>query len=284
MPILEHDDKKPADMDSKEKLARLVDLPSLPTLLMDALQHTTEKQNLSILADKIAQDPATVARILRIANSPFYGMSREIGSLREAIILLGVNRVRDMLISACFLKILPERHKDFDYPSFWHHSLAVADCARQLGMHTGLSLDIAFTAGLLHDIGRLVIVFVFPDEYSRLIKEPHPNRLETERLIMGFDHVEIGSKVAQRWNFPFAIQDAIEQHETPPAQGAAISLGLLVYTANLLIKETEQCDDFDAGQQEALIDVLELLDVSVEQSRQWVDTSQQFAEQILARF
>lgn len=284
MSILEHDDKKPADMDSKEKLARLVDLPSLPTLLMDALQHTTEKQNLSILADKIAQDPATVARILRIANSPFYGMSREIGSLREAIILLGVNRVRDMLISACFLKILPARHKDFDYPSFWHHSLAVADCARQLGMHTGISLDIAFTAGLLHDIGRLVIVFVFPDEYSRLIKEPHPNRLETERLIIGFDHVEIGSRVAQRWNFPFAIQEAIEQHETPPAQGAAISLGLLVYTANLLIKEAEQCDNFDSGQQEALIDVLELLDVSVEQSRQWVDTSRQFAEQILARF
>lgn len=282
MPTLEHHDKKFADRDSKQKLARLVDLPSLPTLLMEALQYATEKQDLSVLADKIAQDPSMVARILRIANSPFYGMPREIGSLREAIVLLGVNRVRDMLLSAYFLKILPAQHNDFDYPWFWRHSLAVADCARQLGMHTGISQDIAFTAGLLHDIGRLVTAFVFPDEYSRLTKEPNPNELETEQRIVGFDHVEIGSKVAQLWNFPLAIQEAIEQHETPPAPGAAKSLGLLTYTANLLIKQAEQNDDLDSGYQKVIADVLELLDISIEQSKQWTDISRKFADQILA--
>ncbi len=86
----------------ENKFARLTDLPSMPVLLMEALQQTNDKQNLTALVDKISQDPAMVVRILRIANSPFYGMSREIGSLREAVVLLGLNRIRDMLISICF--------------------------------------------------------------------------------------------------------------------------------------------------------------------------------------
>jgi len=131
MSTLEHTDKELVDMDTKDKEARLrlVDLPSLPALLIEALQHTTGDQSLTNLADKIGQDPPMVVRILRIANSPFYGMSREIGSLQQAIVLLGLNRVRDMLLGVCFSKMLPVRHKDFDYPLFLHHSMAVADCA-----------------------------------------------------------------------------------------------------------------------------------------------------------
>jgi putative nucleotidyltransferase with HDIG domain len=275
----ECDDKKVSDNDTKDKLARLVDLPSLPALLMDALQHTADNQSLSHLADKIGQDPPMVVRILRIINSPFYGMPREIGSLREAVVLLGLNRVRDILLSACVMNILPAQNKDFDYPLFWRHCLAVADCARQLGMHTRIGPDIAFTAGLLHDIGRLVIVLLFPNDAGRLIKEPQPICLDTERRIMGFDHVEIGSKVAQYWNLPLAIQEAIEQHETPPTQAASTSLGLLIYTANLLVKQTEQNnDDISAS----IIHVLELLGIPLEQATLWADTSRQFADQIIA--
>ena len=278
------DNKELADMDSKEKVARLhlVNLPSLPALLMEALQYTEGNQSLTNLVDKISQDPSMVVRILRITNSPFYGMSREISSLQQAIVLLGLSRVRDMLLGACFSKILPVRHKDFDYPLYVHHSMAVADCARQLAIYTGISQDIAFTAGLLHDIGLLVIVLLFPDEFSRVINEPHPDRVETERRIMGFDHVEIGSKAARHWNLPVDIQEAIEQHETPPAQDAAVSTGLLIYTANLLITEAEQSDDSGLERQEAITQVLEKLDISNDQATQWVNTSRKFADQIVA--
>ena len=284
MSTLEHTDKESADRDSKDKVARLrlVDLPSLPALLMEALQYTDGNQSITNLVDKIGQDPPMVVRILRIANSPFYGMSREISSLRQAIVLLGLNRVRDMLLGVCYMKILPVRHKDFDYPLFWHHSMAVADCARQLASYTGTGQDIAFTAGLLHDIGLLVIVLLFPDDFSRIINEPHTNRVETERRIMGFNHTEIGSKAAKYWNLPVAIQEAIEQHETPPAQGAAISLGLLIYTANLLVTETELGDDFGLKRQEAITYVLDKLDISIDQATQWANTGRQFADQIVA--
>jgi HD-like signal output (HDOD) protein len=109
----------------ENKFARLSDLPSMPTLLMEAIQQIDGKQSLMELVDKIAQDPSTAIRILRIANSPFYGMSREIGSLHEAILLLGLNRVRDMLLSICFSSMLPTQHKDFNYRQLWRHSMAV---------------------------------------------------------------------------------------------------------------------------------------------------------------
>jgi putative nucleotidyltransferase with HDIG domain len=284
MSTLEHTDKELVDMDTKDKEARLrlVDLPSLPALLIEALQHTTDDQSLTNLADKIGQDPPMVVRILRIANSPFYGMSREIGSLQQAIVLLGLNRVRNMLLGVCFSKMLPVRHKDFDYPLFLHHSMAVADCARQLANYTGIAQDIAFTAGLLHDIGRLVMVLLFPDDFSRIVNEPLPDSVETERRILGFDHVEIGSKAARHWNLPVVIQEAIEQHETPPAQDATISPGLLIYTANLLVTAAEQDDGSGLERQKAITHVLDQLAIPVDQATRWVDTSRQFADQIVA--
>jgi putative nucleotidyltransferase with HDIG domain len=286
MSIPEHTDKEFSGMDSKDKVANLhlVDLPSLPALLMEALQYTDPdgNQSLTHLVDKISQDPPMVVRILRIANSSFYGMSREINSLQQAIVLLGLNRVRGMLLGVCFSKMLPVQHKDFDYPLFLHHSMAVADCTRQLASYTGIGQDIAFTAGLLHDIGRLVMVLLFPDDFSRVIKEPRPHRVETERRIMGFDHMEIGGKAARYWNLPVAIQEVIEQHENPPTQESAISLGLLVYTAGLLITEAEQGDDSGLERQEAITYMLDRLAIPIDQATHWVNTSQQFADQIVA--
>jgi putative nucleotidyltransferase with HDIG domain len=272
------------DMASKGNAVhlRLVDLPSLPALLMEALQCTSDDKSLTIFADKISQDPPMVIRILRIANSPFYGMSREISSLRQAIALLGINRVRDMLLGVCFSNILPVQHKDFDYPLFLHHSMAVADYARQLAIHTGIGQDIAFSAGLLHDIGLLVIVVLFPDDFSRILNQPIPNRIEAERRILGFDHTEIGGKAAMKWNLPVAIQEAIELHETQPTDNSAKSLALLVYAANLLVTETGQRENTGLELQETITDVLDKLDIPIDQATFWADTSRQFADQIVA--
>ncbi|MDO9269497.1 MAG: HDOD domain-containing protein [Methylobacter sp.] len=267
--------------DLKNKFTRLADLPSMPVLLTEALQQIDGKQGLTVLVDKISQDPFMTIRILRIVNSSFYGMSREIGSLREAIVLLGFNRIRDMLISICFSKILPARHKDFNYHQLWHHSVAVAECSRQFAGLSGISPDIAFTAGLLHDIGRLAIVALFPDEFSQLINEPDPSLMETERRLLGFDNVEMGGKAAQYWNLPVAIQEAIEQHETPPEPGAAKSLGLLVYTANRLILNAEQSDQSALEDHESLCGALTILNVSSKQAAQCTDSGRQFADQLV---
>lgn len=261
---------------SNNKFACLVDLPPMPALLMEALQQINGKQDVTTLADQINFDPSMAIRILRIANSPFYGMSREIGSLREAIVLLGLNRIRDLLISICFSKMLPARHEDFNYSLFWHHSMAVAECTRQLANCTGASPDLAFTAGLLHDIGYLIIVILFPDQFSQLVKVSPAIRIEAEQELLGLDHITLGSEAAQCWNLPVAIQEAIEQHATPPTPVTGKSLGLLVYTANLLTLKTEQSDQW------ILEEPLAILNVSNDQAAYCGNSGRQFADQILA--
>lgn len=268
----------------KDKFARLANLPSMPALLMEALQQINGEQDLAGLVDKISQDPSMTVRILRIANSPFYGMPREIGSLREAIVLLGLNRIRDMLIGICFSKMLPTWHKDFNRQLFLHHSMAVAKCARQLAQYTGNNPDLAFTAGLLHDLGNLVIAVLFPDEFSRVIAESAFPRIETERRILGFDNMEVGGEAAQHWNLPMAIQEAIEQHQTPPEPGAAKSLGLLVYTANLLITKAEQSDESALEEHASIGTALAMLNVSIGQAMHCTGRGRQFADQIITLF
>lgn len=265
----------------KNKFARLADLPSMPALLMEAVQQINGSQNLTTLVDKMSQDPSMAIRILRIANSSFYGMSREIGSLREAVVLLGLNRIRDMLIGICFSKMLSAWHKDFDYSLFWRHSMAVAECTRQLANYTGTSPDLAFTAGLLHDIGDLVIVMLFPDEFSQLIQVSAKFGIETEQKLLGFDHMTLGGKAAQYWNLPQEIQEAIEQHETPPKPDADKSLGLLVYTANLLIIKAEQSDQSALEEHELIRAALAILNVSTDLATQCTNNGQQFADQVL---
>jgi len=262
------------------KFACLVNLPSMPALLMDALQQLDGKQDLAALVNKISLDPSVAVRILRIVNSPFYGMPREIGSLREAIVLLGFNRVRDILISICFAKILPTGHKDFNYRRFWHHSMAVAECTRQLASCIGANSDFAFTAGLLHDIGSLVIAVLFPDEFSRLVEVSANFDIETEQKLLGFDHPTIGGRAAQYWNFPQEIQEAIEQHERHPEAGAAKSLGLLVNAANLLIVKTEQADESGLEEHAPLRTALAILNASTDQAVYCTNSGRQFADQV----
>lgn len=268
----------------QNKFTFLADLPSMPALLTEALQYMNDGQSLTRLIDKIGQDPSMTVRILRIANSPFYGMSREIGSLREAIILLGLNRIRDMLISTCFSTMLPTRHKDFDYYQFCHHSMAVAECSRQLAVYSGINPDLAFTSGLLHDIGRLVIVVLFPGEFSRIHQESSLPLLETERHILGFDNLEIGGKAAQHWNLPVSIQEAIEQHKSLPRPDDDKSLGLLVYTANTLISKAKHGDESDLEKYEPLHIASNILNISAEQAARCTEKGLQFADQINTLF
>lgn len=262
------------------KFARLTHLPSMPVLLMEAVQQINSKPNMAILADKIGQDPAMAVRILRVINSPFYGMPREIGSLREAIVFLGLNRIRAMLMSLCFAKMLSAWHKDFDYHKLRHHSVAVAECSRQLAIRSGINPDLAFTAGLLHDIGDLAIAMLFPNEFGQLAKMPEIG-IEAEQRILGFDHTAIGSKAVQYWNLPQAIQDAIEQHEKHPEPATAKSLGLLVYTANALIVRTERSDTSALKEHDPILTALAILQVSIEQTAHCTGSGRQFADQLL---
>ncbi|NJA05990.1 HDOD domain-containing protein [Methylococcaceae bacterium WWC4] len=221
-------------------------LPSLPGLVVELLENFgDENVNIATLANKIAHDQALVARLMRVANSPFYGVSGQIGSISEAIAMLGFTNVRGLVLTAGLINVFTGMEKYFDWRAFWRHNVAAAVCAKLLAGGTGLNPDAAFTAGLLHDIGKLVMWSCFPHDVARLgelSEESGLSPLQLERETFGFDHTLLGSEVAKRWNFPVDIQHAIALHHTHYLPGGGKTMADVIYTANLLA-ETLQDDE-----------------------------------------
>jgi putative nucleotidyltransferase with HDIG domain len=212
-------------------------LPSMPSIVMEILDSfDNENVNLTTMANKIARDQAIVARVMRVANSSFFGLSGQISSIFEAVSVLGFNNLRGLVMAAGIINTLPHPELSFDWTAFWRHSIRTAVCAKVLAKRVGLSSEAAFTAGLLHDIGKLVMGVYFPQAFAQVHKSDDGSTTETlqaERIALGLDHASISGEVAKRWHFPQEIREAVELHHTEIRAGVEKTLTDVIYIANL---------------------------------------------------
>lgn len=213
-------------------------LPSLPAIVMDLLASIDDDNlDMTLLARKVAHEQGLTAMALKFANSSFYGNNTRITTIQQAITLLGVTHMRNLITTAALSGCFPQSHcAGFDFKAFWRHSMATAICAKVLARHLRLNQDIAFTAGLLHDIGRVALVVRFPRHYEQAIAyraERDCQMLDAERSILGVDHVMAGHLLARHWNFPTAVRRAISSHHEPDAIGSG-SIASLVNVANAI--------------------------------------------------
>jgi HD-like signal output (HDOD) protein len=235
-----------------EIVRRIHDLPSLPAVVAELLASMEDDDiDLQQLARKISLDQALTAKTLRLANSSFYGMQSKVTNIQQAMSVLGFHSVRT-LVTACGViggvPAVPGMQLDFN--AFWRHSIATAVWARALARRLRQSPDTAFTAGLLHNVGKLVLATRFPDEYAEVQiwrREHGGSTAEAQLQVFGVDDTQAGSALAAYWKFPPAIQDAIGQHRRPAATGLAQS----VYLANLLAVPAEAADDSDEAREHA---------------------------------
>jgi len=218
-------------------LDRAQRLPSLPSLVLEILESfDDERMDVSTLAKKIANDQALVARVMRVANSAFFGLSGQIGTISEAISVLGFNNLRGLVTAASIINAMPKNLGQFDQLVFWRHGICTAACAKVLARRVGLNPEIAFTAGVLHDIGKLVIVMEFPQMVTELRlneEESDEESLIAERARLGFDHAMLGGELARRWKFPLAIRDSISHHHDSSSTAGRGGLSDVIYVANL---------------------------------------------------
>lgn len=218
-------------------LDRVQKLPSRPSLVLELLESfDDERVDIATLARKIASDQALVARVMRVANSAFFGLSGQIGTIAEAISILGFNNLRGLVTAAAIINSAPKNLGQFDQLTFWRHGICAASCAKALAKRVGGSPEIAFTAGILHDIGKLIIAMEFPESVAELSLSndgSDEESLAAERALLGFDHAALGGELAKRWNFPPAIREAITLHHSPPGIGVRGGLADVVYIANL---------------------------------------------------
>ncbi|SDH55031.1 MULTISPECIES: HDOD domain-containing protein [unclassified Duganella] len=227
---------------------RIHDLPSLPAVVAELLTSMDEDDiDLHYLAGRIALEPALTAKTLRLANSSFYGMPSKVTSIQQAMSVLGLHSVRT-LVTACGVigAVPPAAGAVLDLDLFWREAIATAVWARALARQLRQSPDTAFTAGLLHQLGTLVLATRFPTEYAAVPawRAAHEDAsvAAAELAVFGVDHAQAGSALAAHWKFPQAIQDAISHQHRANATGLALAVGL----AHLLAGP----DDGDAAQRE----------------------------------
>lgn len=226
-----------------EILDNLHQLPSIPAVVQELMSSFDDPDlDSQHLAQKIGQDQALAAKVLRVANSAFYGLPRQVGSIQEAVVVLGFSTVRSLVLSAGIIDAFTSASPAcVDHRRHWQRSLATATYARAVARSLRQGSDMAFSAGLLHDIGIMVLDVCDHERFAALWQATEAGErglIEAERAALGFDHAELGAEVARRWKFPPAIEEAIRHHYQPGHQPFQTLTGI-VQVAALLAR----CDE-----------------------------------------
>ena len=212
-------------------------LPSLSVIVTGLLSSMdSEDVDVHAIAKQLSCDQALAAKTLRLANSSFYGMQHQVSNMNEAIVILGLRNVRTLITASLITRSFAgKKVEGFDFLVFWSHSIAVAVCARELANDSRFNPDTAFIAGLLHDLGRLVLVTGHTELYRTILayKVLHQcEDIEAETAILGTDHCVIGQALAAHWKFPEEMQLAVLQHH--PKDGEVLNqLSAIVHIASV---------------------------------------------------
>ncbi len=205
-----------------EKLKGIFDshqeLLSLPQTLAEVLRlNRDDRSSAEDLARVLMRDPPLTAKVLRIVNSPFYGVGRQIGSMTQAVVTLGVRQITALALSTSVYKMTDNWGSSFDRIRFWRHSLEVAIAARMIAEKTGSrQAEEAFIAGMLHDIGLLVLESSFPEVFADIWKKAthERDRTELEEETWGTNHAQLGQFLLERWRLPESICQGVGHHHT----------------------------------------------------------------------
>lgn len=197
------------------------ELPTLPTVASAIISLTSrEDVTLGDIAELVSKDIALSAKILKVSNSAFYSFPQQIGSINQAVSILGINAVRSLVLSFSFLSIKSGTKSDhFDFQKFWEDSLASAVAARLiLGKVKGADTEEIFVSGLLQNLGELIFAKTFPDEYEKVltqVSEEKETVSEIETKVVGIDHCILGYEVAKNWGFPEVLLLPLLFHHNP---------------------------------------------------------------------
>jgi len=215
-------------------IANAQNMPNIPKLVQELIQGFNDDHiNSEYIAQKLSKDQAMTARVLRMANSVRYGGHRQVGSIGEAVVLLGFNALRTLVLSSGIAGAftLP---KGFDIKSFWLRSFTAASISKWLAnVASDIDADVAYTAGMLNDVGGLLIHILVPDE-AKVIQEriiAGEDRWLVEEEILGFTAPDAGAELASRWKFPDEIVDSIRYQCVPDTEDGYKSLAGVVHLA-----------------------------------------------------
>ncbi len=220
-------------------------LPTVPSVVQELIaSFDRDDIDVASLAAKVSKDQVISAKVLRLANTAHFGSPRQISSIEDAVIVLGFDKLRTLVIASGIAGMaipIPA----FDKVHYWRYSLNVANTAKLLAKMARQNGEVAFTAGLLHSIGQLLIHIAAPADAAAVEKlvASGASRTASEMNTFGFNHAEVGAELARRWNFPQLIQDAIRYHNEPLKQEPFQPMAALVHLGEYIIHHLEMGDE-----------------------------------------
>jgi HD-like signal output (HDOD) protein len=230
---------------------KLADLPPLPTVVMRIMETVnnpdTSAEDLNRL---ISMDAGLSSKVLRIVNSAYYGFPKRISTITHAVVILGFNTVRNLVLGVSAFGLLTQKSMPYglNRTQFWEHSVATAVAGSVLAKKrlakTRSAADEAFVGGLLHDIGSLFLDSYFPVQYAVAMAFAAREKKcawEAEKMVLGIDHMTVGRRIAEYWNFPPHLVAMLGGHHEPAKQKEMFDLVATVHVADWI---AWQCGHF----------------------------------------
>lgn len=225
----------------RKTLSKVEELPTLPTVVTQLMSLTENPlTTANDINNVIKTDQALTAKTLKLVNSAYYGFPRSIGTVTQAVVILGFNTVKSLAIGATVCKIFDGGSEKFDRKRLWEHSIAVGFAARILAKHVKYQdEEEAFVCGILHDIAKIVEDQKFHDDFIKAVLESKEKTIdlsELEKKHIGMDHSAIGKRIANIWNLPVNVTKAIGFHHNPRFAGEYKRLASIVHIADAVVK------------------------------------------------
>ncbi len=251
-------------------IAQGPELSSLPEVYLRVNEQLEDDRSTAQEIGKTVQtDPAIATRILKMVNSAYYGMPNRVSTISQAVALLGRDRLKQIVIGSVLVSVFKDpKLESFSLQEFWQHSIKTAIIAKQLAnQHDDVSEpDALFIAGLLHDLGRLILASQLPIQFSQI--DRHRRKLGligAEQQILGFDHAELAGALMTKWGLPELLVTCAQFHHDSSYSLNYANANRIIYVANKLSQNVPPIDEGEALEQLDEIDNWEMLGASLEQ-------------------
>ncbi len=231
----------------QERVKKLIDkvqgLPTLPSMLNSINQMIlNERTSAKEVAQIISSDPALTSKVLRVVNSSFYGFPNRITTITHAIVILGFNTIKSIVLSSTIFDVFRRGTKpgEFDRTEFWKHSIGCGAAAKVLGrrIHYPM-LEELFIAGLLHDVGKIVLDQYLPEKFGEvtaLVRTKDILIADAEFQVLGVTHADVGAWLFEKWNLSKGLVETVRCHHNPALAGETQRFAEIIHVADVLVR------------------------------------------------